>query len=178
MSEPLNYGQDHSVESILSHSRRELQIAGFLDKENPNFEVTAPFAMEILDLIERIKNLSMFDGVTLFHTLELIVALTSHKNITPLTSSPEEWMDISDFMGGNACWQNRRNPSVFSKDGGKTCFDVDSLKKRSKITGIELPEQHIEWTEEDFVGLEPSQFLKNSHVVSGIQLSNTDENAQ
>jgi hypothetical protein len=57
--------------------------------------------------------LSAFDKVARFEPL------------TPLTSNPDEWMNISEASGGNPMWQSRRKPSVFSSDGGKTYYDLD-----------------------------------------------------
>jgi len=167
MPEPLNYSDSIPFDKIRQHAKNELKLAGFYDSDNPEFEVTASFAVNVLDIVTKIHGAAI-DGVSLFEVLEVVVALATFKNITPLTNHPDEWLDISDYMGGNHCWQNKRNPSVFSKDNGKTCFSIDQLKRRSLVTGVELPGQHVEWTEDDFKSVGLDQFFNGETVVPAL----------
>jgi len=60
-------------------------------------------------------------------TLAIFNRLANWQNLEPLTSDSAEWEDVS-HLGGRGdpkLWQNQRNPSFFSKDGGKTWFDVN-----------------------------------------------------
>ena len=46
--------------------------------------------------------------------------------LSPITSDPEEWGDISAECSGEPMWQNKRCPRFFSNDGGKTWYDVNA----------------------------------------------------
>jgi len=48
--------------------------------------------------------------------------LLLYRPLAPLTSDPEEWMDITD---NPPTWQSRRNGACFSNDGGRTYYDID-----------------------------------------------------
>lgn len=49
--------------------------------------------------------------------------LLQFRNLSPLTDDPDEWMLVDeDVAGVNNCWQSRRNPEAFSRDGGKTHY--------------------------------------------------------
>ena len=64
--------------------------------------------------------MSIFDRVINFKTL------------MPITSDPEDWEDRSE-MSGEPFWQSKRDPSYFSKDGGKTwwCLDGEPPRERT-----------------------------------------------
>jgi hypothetical protein len=59
--------------------------------------------------------------------IDLFTKLANWENLTPLTSDPEEWEDVSEFGGEEDAplWQNKRNPSCFSNDEGKSWYDVN-----------------------------------------------------
>jgi hypothetical protein len=58
-------------------------------------------------------------------------ALLSYNNLSPLTDSPDEWMLVSDTSEGK-CWQSKRNPEVFSDDGGKTYYLISEGGRMGK----------------------------------------------
>jgi hypothetical protein len=49
-------------------------------------------------------------------------ALLSYNNLSPLTDSPNEWMQVTPDDEDQGCWQSKRNPEAFSDDGGKTYY--------------------------------------------------------
>ena len=48
-----------------------------------------------------------------------------------LTDDPDEWQYHDETVWGakGGIWQNRRDPSAFSTDGGKTYYFTGSLEK-------------------------------------------------
>lgn len=62
-------------------------------------------------------------------TLEIFDRLVRHKRLAPITTSPDEWMDVAEYQNGEALWQNIRQSTCFSLDGGKSYYDID--EKRS-----------------------------------------------
>jgi hypothetical protein len=55
---------------------------------------------------------------------EQLHALLGFKPLSPLTSDPAEWEDRSE-ISGTPLWQNKRDPAMFSTDGGKTHYSLD-----------------------------------------------------
>ncbi len=46
--------------------------------------------------------------------------LLQFRALSPLTDDPGEWMDRTKESGGHPMWQNKRDSTAFSGDGGKT----------------------------------------------------------
>jgi hypothetical protein len=63
---------------------------------------------------------------------EQLHALLGFKTLSPLTDDPREWIDQSEVSGGEPLWQNRRDPSAFSKDGGKTWYFLADKEKENQ----------------------------------------------
>ncbi len=63
-------------------------------------------------------------GASASYAVGIIEKLLRYEPLTPLTYEPDEWMDVSE-MSGQPMWQNKRKFSVFSKDGGKTHYELD-----------------------------------------------------
>jgi hypothetical protein len=61
-------------------------------------------------------------GGSFFATLPVLIKLLEQKNLTELTNSPDEWVDIAHYNPGVSLWQNNRNGEAFSHDGGKTYY--------------------------------------------------------
>lgn len=66
-------------------------------------------------------------------TLGIFNRVINFKTLTPLTSNPDEWMEVAPGM-----WQSFRQSSCFSKDGGKTWYDIDA---KETLTADEAPPQ-------------------------------------
>jgi len=104
--------------SLAEHARRELELCG-------QYETDPAFAESIVKAVEGFTSYghsggSASVGVNMLHDLLM------RKNLSPLTSDPSEWQDMSGYTVDNEpLWQNVRNPSVFSTDGGQTWYDID-----------------------------------------------------
>ena len=60
---------------------------------------------------------------------QIFSRLASFKTLTPLTSNPEEWMEV-----GGGTWQNNRSSDCFSTDGGKTYYSIDDKNREIKVS--------------------------------------------
>lgn len=109
--------EDEAESPTVGHARRELELVG-----------------EDADVIEwYLKTISAFmsyghSGGSFFATLPVLNVLLKKENLSPLTDDPDEWYHHEADMwdGKTGIWQNKRNAKMFSKDKGKTYFDVDA----------------------------------------------------
>lgn len=103
--------------SLVEHARRELELCG-------QYAEDPAFSESIIKAVEAFASYGHSGGSAAV-AREQLHALLGHKPLSPLTSDPAEWEDRST-ISGVPLWQNRRDPSVFSTDGGKTSYTVDS----------------------------------------------------
>ncbi len=109
--------------ALLEFARDEMRRAGLYDADCDYG------AGEIAQCVEKmVAAFAQFghSGGSADMTLGVFDRVIRHQTLTPITSDPSEWMDVSD-VSGQPMWQNRRSPSVFSKDGGQTWYDLDAL---------------------------------------------------
>jgi hypothetical protein len=109
--------------ALLEFARDEMQRAGLY---NADCDYGAgEIAVCVEKMVEAFSSFGHSGGSAAM-TLAVFDKVIRFKPLTPLTSDPAEWFDVSESMGGESMWQNRRSPSVFSKDGGKTWSDLDA----------------------------------------------------
>ncbi len=104
--------------SLVDHARRELELCGQY-AEDPEYSES---------IIRAVREFASYghSGGSAMIAREQLHALLGFKTLSPLTDDPGEWMDRTKESGGTPMWQNRRDPSVFSADGGKTHYSVAS----------------------------------------------------
>lgn len=96
------------------HTRRELTIIG----EDPDM-------IECMCKVMRAYSSFGHSGGSHAAMLPVLTELLQFHNLSPLTNDPEEWVHIAEEMASSLnLWQNKRNPEVFSNDGGKTYYWV------------------------------------------------------
>jgi len=151
------------VANLVEHAERELELAGMMDGDVDGDETLGDYnnmvADAVLELIETFASQG-HSGFSAEMARELFNELSGYKSLTPLSSDTEEWEDRSE-MSGYPMWQNKRDSTNFSKDGGETWVNLDdedeykeywdeeSLKKESKkgvtydksSTQIDLPKE-------------------------------------
>lgn len=54
---------------------------------------------------------------------DVLQRLIKGQPLSPLTGEDDEWVDVAEYNGQNALWQNRRCPTVF-KDAERA-YDID-----------------------------------------------------
>lgn len=105
---------------LVSHTKNELQLAGYFDKGE---DYGGRMGENVLQLMEAFAKQG-HSGYSAQVCLALFEKLARFKTLTPLTSDPSEWEDRT-AMSSSPLWQNKRDFSYFSKDGGKTWYCVD-----------------------------------------------------
>lgn len=125
--------RDGGAESnLVSHARNELQRAGL-------FSVDADYEGMVAEaVVELIQHFAAqgHSGESAVMTLYLFNILAHYDVLTPLTDDPTEWVDQSEVCG-EPMWQSRRKPSCFSKDGGKTWYDIDTVERPDPLVEME-----------------------------------------
>lgn len=106
---------------ISQYAENELRLAGFFD-EDADYNGMIPAA--VLELLRVFENQG-HSGASAAITAFLFNKLAKYEPLTPLTYGPDEWVDHTEENGGEPLWQNKRKSSVFSKDLGKTWYDID-----------------------------------------------------
>lgn len=103
---------------LWEHAKRELDLTGMFKSE---VEWDKKIANSVLELIKVFLE-QEHTGFSAITTLMLFNKLVKFENLTPITSNPEEWMEV-----GPNIWQNKRNPVYFSHDQGKTFYDINTV---------------------------------------------------
>jgi len=117
--------------NLVSFARRELKLAGMYD-EDADYGPGA-VADHVIALISLFESEGHSGGSAML-TLKLFDALARFKPLTALSTDPEEWMEVGiSVQDGSKVWQSRRNPEVFSDDGGKTAYECGNKDKRVKL---------------------------------------------
>lgn len=121
------------MSNLITHAQRELELCGQY-KEDP------AFAVAVLAAVSAFAAYPGHSGGSAMAGAEMLSDLLNFKNLSPLTNDPDEWVEHPALMwnGQNKVWQNKRNGSAFSEDGGITYTLVDDPEKNnvhhSKIT--------------------------------------------
>lgn len=114
--------------SLVDHARRELERIG----EEPETidwycRVIAEFAS------------AGHSGGSAMVTIPVLHELLQFKALSPLTDDPDEWVDRTEISGGVPIWQNVRDSTAFSEDGGKTYW---LLSERDAAGSMEATPLH------------------------------------
>jgi hypothetical protein len=122
-----------SESGLVNHAIRELELIGYkIDEDiteiNSDDDYDTMVAKCIVDLIKMFASQG-HSGFTAPYTIDAFTKLAKHQNLTPINMTPDEWMDVSGYGDGTPLWQNKRNVALFSKDGGKTWYDVSENPK-------------------------------------------------
>lgn len=94
----------------------ELRRAGAFDDDTLYGSMLGEAAMEHVRLFSKQGH----SGNSAHLMCAILSNLLAWKPLSALTDDPEEWTEVSD-----GCWQSKREPASFSKDGGKTYYNLD-----------------------------------------------------
>lgn len=97
-------------------ARTELERAGWFSKDS---DYAGMVGEAVLKMVEQFSA-EGHSGNSAHLCAHLFYQLARWKPLGPLTDDPSEWMEVSEGQ-----WQSTRNPSCFSKDGGRTYYDLD-----------------------------------------------------
>jgi hypothetical protein len=121
------------MSNLETHAERELRKAGLFDKDSDYGGMIGVAVMRMI----RVFSEEGHSGASAMLTLAAFERIARFKTLTPLTSNPDEWMQVSpDHMpdGSPTVWQSLRQSSCFSNDGGKTYYDIDADDSRALKT--------------------------------------------
>lgn len=115
--------------SLIEHAKKELELAGFFDKDSDYDGMLGTATMELIELLSK-QGHSGYSGSCV---LDLFTKLANFKPLSPLTFDDSEWIHINDHDGG--IYQNNRNSCVFkeSKDGKPYYIDAFVMRTPSGI---------------------------------------------
>jgi hypothetical protein len=107
--------------NMIFHARDEMKRAGLFDKDSDYSGMLADSVMNMMYVFA----MEGHSGASAHSAINLFSKLAKFETLTPITSDPSEWNDVSVSYGGEPQWQNRRNSKCFSRDGGKTWYNYE-----------------------------------------------------
>ena len=127
-------GEPVLKEGLELHAQEELQRAGLFSKDSDYGGMIGEAVLELMQAFSKQGH----SGMSASWVRDLFNKLSNYETITPITSDPEEWQNDKEMGGDGTLWQNKRNPSMFSKDAGKTWCHVDDLHKGALTEGFKI----------------------------------------
>lgn len=105
------------MSNLVNHAQRELELAGLFEPESDYGGCIGEAVMKLIRAFASDEH----SGGSAALTLAAFDRVVRFKTLTPLTDNPDGWMEVGDLM-----WQSRRQSSCFSRDDGKTYYDIDA----------------------------------------------------
>jgi hypothetical protein len=107
------------MSNLVEHARRELTALNYDQETLDGF----------LNVIQAFADMG-HSGGSASVAIPTLNELLQFKNLSPLTNDPAEWIHIAEEVWGEhgGVWQNVRNGTAFSSDGGKTYTRLDDPK--------------------------------------------------
>lgn len=137
------------MSNLEKHAEDEMRRAGLYDKDSDYGGMIPEAVMKLVKVHAEERH----SGGSHSMVLGIFNRVVSYKTLTPLTDDPEEWTQVGPDMMPDQAWQNRRSSSCFSKDGGKTWYDIDEKKEEGKPFTIHTSEKHE--TQKEKLGSRP-----------------------
>ena len=114
------------LENLVDHARYEMDMVGLFE---PDSDYEGELGNAVMDLMKTFAGQG-HSGASAGITRDLFHRLSNFETLSSITNNPDEWMDVADERtNGQALWQSKRNPALFSTDGGKTHYHVDNPKE-------------------------------------------------
>jgi hypothetical protein len=110
--------------SLVIHAERELKLAGIDQKDADYGGMLYDAVMELIRVFAKQGH----SGFSAMRTLQLFKEVASYKNLMPIGTTKDEWVDVSETIG-RPCWQNKRNSEMFSETAGETWYNVGDKTK-------------------------------------------------
>lgn len=107
------------ISNLVVHAKRELTLLG-------EDEDTTEGVVKLVQCFADMGH----SGGSAPYVIHMITDLLNYQNLTPLTDDPDEWVHHTSEVWGaeGGVWQNKRNGSAFSHDGGKTYYLLGDVK--------------------------------------------------
>lgn len=111
------------MSNLVKHAKKELKMAGLFDKDSDYDGMLGEAVLELVKVFAKQGH----SGFSANWTLDVFDKVARYKPLTPIGTTKDEWMDVSD-MSTDPMWQNTRRGTTFSRDAGKTWYDIDDPK--------------------------------------------------
>ncbi len=121
------------MSNLTSHAETELRRAGLFDKDSDYNGMLGTAVLELVKLFAKQGH----SGYSANMTLQLFSRLGAYRPLTPITNDPAEWNDVSEISDG-PWFQNKRDLSAFSHDGGKNHWLLGDIEKRQSESSYKL----------------------------------------
>lgn len=110
------------MSNLVKHAEYELKLAGLLDKDSDYDGMLGEAVLELVKVFAKQGH----SGFSAHQTLQIFNEVANYRPLTPIGKSKDEWMDVTDMgADGKGLWQNKRRGTTFSRDAGKTWYDID-----------------------------------------------------
>lgn len=119
---------------LVEHAEREMKLAGLYDADADYGGMIPEAVMKLVKVHSEEGHSGGSHGLV----LQIFNRVANFKTLTPVTNDPAEWFEV-----GNGTWQNNRQSSCFSEDGGKTYNDIDANDPRAKMTALTAAETEV-----------------------------------
>lgn len=114
---------DDAESPMIAHARRELELVGWYEPDSDGLHPEW-WAESLIAAVAEVTHYG-HSGGTIGFAIGMLEDLISFKPLGPLTSNPEEWQEVTEYMDGTPCWQNRRDGRCFSYDRGQTWVNYE-----------------------------------------------------
>lgn len=111
------------MSNLVKHAQHELELARLFDKDSDYGGMLGGAVMQLVEVFAKQGH----SGFSAELTIEIFNLVVNFKNLTPIGKSDDEWMNVSEHSSG-PLWQNTRRGTTFSRDAGKTWYDIDDPK--------------------------------------------------
>lgn len=116
------------MSNLEAHAEAEMRRAGLYDKDADYAGMIPEAVMKLV----KVHAAEGHSGASHWLTLQVFNKVINFKPLTPLTDNPAEWMQLGPDLMPDQTWQSCRQSSCFSKDGGKTWYDIDEKKEEGQ----------------------------------------------
>lgn len=111
------------MSNLEKHAEREMRRAGLYDADSDYGGMIPEAVMKLV----RVHAAEGHSGGSHNLVMQIFNRVANFKTLTPITNSPDEWHEV-----GTDIWQNTRDSSFFSTDGGKTGYSIDDKERSIK----------------------------------------------
>jgi len=115
------------MSNLEKHAEREMRLAGLYDADSDYGGMIPEAVMKMVKILADEGH----SGGSHHLVMSIFNRVANFKTLTPIGSSTDEWFKHDYDIGGFDCWQNTRQGSIFSQDGGKTWYDLDDPEKKN-----------------------------------------------
>lgn len=113
--------------SLVAHAEREMRLAGLYDADADYDGMISEAVMKLV----RAHSEEGHSGFSSALTLQIFNKVVNFKNLAPITSDPQDWMEVGNDPDGTTVYQCKRASTLFSVDGLKTWYDIDDPEKKN-----------------------------------------------